>query len=125
MGLFTMFSKHNKQDDKNKFPWILLNDINQLDEIQQNINNVDIIFKHSTRCEISRIVISKFQKKHQDNTFNCSFYYLDLLNYRSLSNKIAERFKIVHQSPQLIVIEKGKLKIHASHFDILDIDLIF
>lgn len=123
MGLFNMFSDNKKQHDKNEFPWITLNDVVQLDEIQQKSDVVVVIFKHSTRCGISNSVISRFEKKYQDNTDNFHFYYLDLLNFRSLSTAIAERFKVIHQSPQLIVIEKSRLKAHASHYDILEIDL--
>ena len=42
-------------------------------------------------------------------------YYLDILNYRAISNAIAERFEVQHQSPQLIVIKEGKAIAHASH----------
>lgn len=123
MGLFNMFSENKKQQNKNEFPWISLNDGVQLDEIQQKRDVVVMIFKHSTRCAISRSVINRFEQKYNDNTDNYHFYYLDLLNYRSLSTAIAERFKVIHQSPQLIVIKSGKVELHASHYDILDIDL--
>ncbi|MDP3352995.1 MAG: bacillithiol system redox-active protein YtxJ, partial [Flavobacteriaceae bacterium] len=81
------------------------------------------IFKHSTRCGISSSVINRFEKKHQHKTDSYKFYYLDLLNFRELSAEIAECFKVIHQSPQLIVIEEGKVKVHASHYDILEVDL--
>ncbi|MCM2301970.1 MAG: bacillithiol system redox-active protein YtxJ [Flavobacteriaceae bacterium] len=123
MGLFNMFSENKKQQNKNEFPWISLNDGVQLDEIQQKRDVVVMIFKHSTRCAISRSVINRFEQKYNDNKDNYHFYYLDLLNYRSLSTAIAERFKVIHQSPQLIVIKSGKVELHASHYDILDIDL--
>jgi bacillithiol system protein YtxJ len=45
-------------------------------------------------------------------------YYLDLLAYRSISNKIAEDFNIVHESPQVIVIANGRPVYSTSHFDI-------
>lgn len=123
MGLFNMFSENKKQQNKNEFPWISLNDGVQLDEIQQKRDVVVMIFKHSTRCAISRSVINRFEQKYNDNKDNYHFYYLDLLNYRSLSTAIAERFKVIYQSPQLIVIKSGKVELHASHYDILDIDL--
>ena len=45
-------------------------------------------------------------------------YFLDLLAHRSISNEVAERFGVVHQSPQLIVIKDGKAVYDASHSDI-------
>jgi bacillithiol system protein YtxJ len=122
MGLFDMFSGVKQSDEKNKFPWIALCDVSQLDEIQQNKEKIILIFKHSTRCGISSSVINRFEKKYQDKTVGMEFYFLDLLNYRSISNEIAERFKISHQSPQIIVLQNGKVKVHASHYDILEVD---
>jgi bacillithiol system protein YtxJ len=46
---------------------------------------------------------------------NTRVYFLDLLQYRSLSQKIAEDLNVAHQSPQLIIISKGKVVQHASH----------
>jgi bacillithiol system protein YtxJ len=42
-------------------------------------------------------------------------YYLDLLNHRDISNAIAERFGVFHQSPQIIVIKDGKAIFDTSH----------
>jgi bacillithiol system protein YtxJ len=45
-------------------------------------------------------------------------YYLDLLNHRDISNEIASRFSVVHQSPQLLIVNKEKCIHNASHSDI-------
>jgi bacillithiol system protein YtxJ len=45
-------------------------------------------------------------------------YYLDLLEYRSISDIIAERFSVRHESPQLILIRDGRAVYHASHSEI-------
>ena len=42
-------------------------------------------------------------------------YFLDLLEHRDISNAIAERFDVVHQSPQIIVIKDGKAIYDTSH----------
>ncbi|TNF08335.1 MAG: DUF2847 family protein, partial [Bacillota bacterium] len=45
-------------------------------------------------------------------------YFLDLLNHRDVSNEIANRFQVVHQSPQLILIKNGVAVYNASHSEI-------
>jgi len=50
-------------------------------------------------------------------------YYLDLLNYRDISNEIATRFNVVHQSPQILGIKNGVCVYHASHENIQAKDL--
>ncbi len=78
-----------------------------------------LIFKHSTSCGISSMVLRKFGLQHADNKNQVSFHLLDLLRNRSLSNEIAQKFEIPHQSPQLLLIAHGKVELHASHYDIL------
>lgn len=90
------------------------NDLNTAIE-NSNIKNV-IIFKHSTRCIISKTVLKNFENEAENsNTENIDFYYLDLLNYRNISNEIAEQFNITHQSPQVILIKNEEAVYNASH----------
>jgi bacillithiol system protein YtxJ len=94
--------------------WIRLIDISQLDEIQslsfQEEKGV-AIFKHSTRCSISSMAKNRLDKGQS----NIPSYYLDLIQFRSISNEIANRFGIQHESPQLIIIKDGKAIEHSSH----------
>ena len=101
-----------------KLSWNHLTDLGGLNEIivlseQQPV----LIFKHSTRCSISRMALKQFE-----NEFNLqdkiAIYYLDLLEFRSISNEIASRFKIEHQSPQIVLIKNGAVIYDASHSDI-------
>ncbi len=75
-----------------------------------------VIFKHSTRCSISSVAKSRLEKSKTKN--EVSFYYLDLLTYRTLSNTIAARFRIEHESPQILVIKEGKCVYDESHMSI-------
>ena len=94
--------------------WIPLTDEKQLDEVVVNSNTVpQVIFKHSTRCSISSMAKNRLDRKDAPPGIN--FYYLDLIKYRSLSNKIARDFQVTHQSPQVLVIENGKCVYHESH----------
>lgn len=90
------------------------NDLNTTIE-NSNIKNV-VIFKHSTRCIISKTVLKNFENEAENsNTENIDFYYLDLLNYKNISNEIAEQFNITHQSPQVILIKNEEAVYNASH----------
>lgn len=92
--------------------------ISQLDEIVENSNNKTIvIFKHSTRCSISRFALKQFENEYSLED-KIDLYFLDLLNYREVSNEIANRFQVVHQSPQLLIIKNGVAVYDASHSEI-------
>ena len=87
--------------------------------IKESYENKVAIFKHSTSCFISKTVLKNFEKEIENSgEQNVSFYFLDLLAFRPISNKIAEDFGIRHESPQLIVFENGEPINNASHQDI-------
>ncbi len=122
MGLFnSLFGK--QEDEFSDFEWIPLLELNQLNEIVANsINKTQVIFKHSTRCGISRSVIKQFEKQHEELK-NIDFYFLDLIAFRNISNTIAQKFGVIHQSPQLIVLKNKKVIAHDSHHGLLAIKL--
>ncbi|WP_128543006.1 bacillithiol system redox-active protein YtxJ [Larkinella soli] len=76
-----------------------------------------LIFKHSTRCSISSTALSRLERNWSDS-LGIKPYYLDLISYRPVSNKIAEEFAVYHQSPQILLIQNGECVFDASHFDI-------
>jgi bacillithiol system protein YtxJ len=41
--------------------------------------------------------------------------YLDLIAYRSISNELADRLHVMHQSPQVLLVKDGHCTYHASH----------
>lgn len=120
MGLFGDLFK-TKEETFSNVNWIPLESEEQLNEILQNsVSKKQVIFKHSTRCGISRKVINQFEKQEIPEN-EIDLYYLDLLCFRDISNAIAVKFNVQHQSPQLIVLEDKKVIAHGSHHDILSI----
>jgi bacillithiol system protein YtxJ len=107
MGLFS-------SNQKTTFPWQKLESVEQLNAlISASTDKPTLVFKHSTRCSISVMVINKFEKQFNSELATC--YYLDLLNHRDVSNEIANLTGIEHQSPQVVVWTNGKPVYHASH----------
>ena len=125
MGIFSNIFKSSEPKEEKLLPWIALNSIEQLDDIVlASKTRKQLIFKHSTRCGISRMVLNQFIDAYNvDSDFD--LYYLDLLVYRHVSNEVAYKFQAMHESPQLLVINKGKITTHASHGAINSVDLNF
>ena len=112
-----------KSMESSNLNWNLLSEMSQIDNIIEKSNvKPQVLFKHSTRCGISSGVLRRFEKEF-DTSINMELYFLDLLRYRNISNEIADRFNIVHQSPQLIVIKNGVVVAHDSHYDLMNLDL--
>lgn len=125
MGLFDkLFSGSNEPKQEDTTPWIDLNTLEQLDVINdRSKTKTQFVFKHSTRCGISRMVISQFKKDYQLSESEADLYYLDLLSYREISSAIAETFNVMHESPQLLIIKNGVVVAHKSHGGINELDL--
>ena len=119
MSLFNSIFGNNEPSNNNlKLNWNHLSDLKQLEFLKsESFENPVVIFKHSTRCSISRMALKNFENEFNRN-YTIQLYYLDLLNHRDISNAITAQFQITHQSPQLIFIKDGQAIYHASHSDI-------
>ena len=108
----------NQNSLESKVNWIPLTFIGQLDKIVAISNEKPaVIFKHSTRCSVSRMALKKFESEY-DLEDKVDVYFLDLLEHRDISNAIATRFGVFHQSPQLLLIKEGKSVYNVSHSNI-------
>jgi len=111
--LKTLFG--SKQEQKS-LDWKVLEDIKQLDDVLKiSQEKPVVIFKHSTSCGISRMVLNQFQNNADFDENAVLLLYLDLLAHRDISNAIADKFGVLHQSPQMIIVNKGQVVYHASH----------
>lgn len=125
MSLFkNIFGSHEESKPTSKLNWKSLADLGQLNDIVNlSEEKTVVIFKHSTTCSISRMVLRNFENEYnQDN--NLEIYFLDLLKNRDISNEIASKFSVVHQSPQILVIKNGVSVYNASHENIHADDLL-
>lgn len=105
--------------------WKNLESVEQLEALIQGSYQKPIaIFKHSTRCNISALSMSRIERNWETLPADFDLYYLDLLTHRPVSNAIETLLGIEHQSPQMLFIENGQCTYHASHGDIRISDLM-
>ena len=126
MSIFnSLFGSSSREEiQPSKVNWILLTDLGQLTEIiETSAEKSVVIFKHSTRCSISRMALKQFENEFDLTLDQVTIYFLDLLAYRDISNAISLRFNVVHQSPQLLLIKNGESVYQVSHSDIDAADL--
>jgi len=122
MGFIKNLFSFNEEasESNNSLKWIQLNSLEQLDELRTVSQDMTVmIFKHSTRCGVSSMVLKEFEKSFRPNN-QTVLYFLNLLAHRDVSNAVAEQFRVQHQSPQLLVIEKGVCVKNASHYQITE-----
>jgi bacillithiol system protein YtxJ len=108
MGWFT--------SSKTDFSWEELKDSEALRQYVEKSEQVPVLFfKHSTRCSISAMAKTRFEREWDLDLEKCICVYLDLIQYRPISNEMAELLKVVHQSPQAILVVNKEVLHHASH----------
>ena len=92
---------------------MIWNSLNDFQEFESKLESGEKfgVFKHSTRCSISSMAKSRLDKV--ESSF--PVYLVKVVEERSLSNEIAEKSGVVHQSPQVLVFENGKCIFDASH----------
>lgn len=95
MGLKDLFKSPRDiaKEEIVEVPWHVLAQMDQLDALVEESKNKPVaIFKHSTRCGISRGVLKMFERNYTLNDEQLKLYFLDLLKNREISNEIASRF---------------------------------
>jgi bacillithiol system protein YtxJ len=127
MGILrSIFGNKNSEENRanDAIHWIPLTASEQLNSIvTSSSDRLQFIFKHSTNCGISNMVLRLFKENYALDAEKADFYYLDLHRYRNVSDEVASKFEVHHQSPQLLVIKNGVVVDHNSHGGITDMDV--
>ncbi len=112
--------KNNNPEARTIHPeWIVLSEMDQINDIfRLSRKSSVIIYKHSTRCgicyRIQQILIDNWD--HLEG--KAVFYYLDVIENRTISNKVAAICDVRHESPQVLVLKNGKVVYAESHYNI-------
>lgn len=119
-----MFWNKNKEESV-EIQWVELTQMKQLDEIvEESKSQTVFIYKHSTRCSISSIAMNRLERSWTEEGNKVKAYYLDLIRFRDISNAVAEKFRVYHESPQIIIIKNGEAVHSDSHMSISFDDIL-
>ncbi|MDA0713902.1 MAG: bacillithiol system redox-active protein YtxJ [Bacteroidetes bacterium] len=106
---------HRENEDQGQNLWTALTTRNHLNEVlERSESRPQVIFKHSTRCIISKMVLRNFEEESTPSDV-MDYHLLDLIAHREVSNAIASDFGVHHQSPQLIIVYKKRAVYDRSH----------
>lgn len=110
MGLFSRTNKHSS------ISWQQIDSVTALAAALDSANESPaLFFKHSTRCSISSMALSRLEGSGFLEESGLQLYFIDLIQYRDVSQSLSELSNVTHQSPQVIVIKHGNVVYHASH----------
>src|SRR5690606_31452232 len=105
--------------------WVSLNTLEQLKDINtQSLSQPVLIFKHSTRCPISSMAKRNLELDADLLPEQVKAYFLDLIQFRDISNQVSEIWNIKHESPQVLLIYNQECIYNCSHSDIDLADIV-
>lgn len=98
--------------------WKVLTKISDFHALLKQSDTIPcLLYKHSTRCELSTIMWYQLcEFKQQNSQTPC--YFVDVVSQVALSQQIAQQLNELHQSPQILLIHQGDCILEASHTDI-------
>jgi len=97
---------------------IRLTEEGQLDELWQlSFQRPVLLFKHSLACGASHAARSHVAALLRDHApaSACEFRLVEVQRARAVSDAIARRSGVRHETPQLIVLRNGVVRWHDSH----------
>ena len=86
--------------------------------LERSENQPQVIYKHSSRCSISYLSKQDLEGNMDTLTNIVDMHLLDVIEERDLSQYIAETLDVRHESPQVILIESGRVVWSGSHWEV-------
>lgn len=104
--------------------WIEVQENSQIDQIVElSYQQTCVIYKHSTRCSLSFVAKHRLESDWDKELDDVVTFYLDVIAHRGVSQEVAKRFSVYHESPQVLLIRDGECRYDVSHLDISVEDL--
>jgi bacillithiol system protein YtxJ len=97
--------------------WISLKTEDQFENIlEKSFETPQLIYKHSNACGLSSLIKQRLEKNAPPS--GVKFYFLDILRFRSISNRVADTLNVHHESPQVLLIKDARCIYDESHLGI-------
>lgn len=97
----------------------MLKKVDTMEQFEELLANNERFYflKHSLTCPISLAAYKEYEKYATEHA-EMPVYYLAVQDARPLSNGIADKYNIKHESPQAILFVNGEPIWNASHWKI-------
>lgn len=96
--------------------WTVLEDPSRLQSIiEASEKRPQVIYKHSQRCATCLFAKNQVEEAADTITEKADLYFLDVIGSRTVSNTIANELEVHHESPQIILLNRGEVVWHESH----------
>jgi len=96
-----------------------LHDVQSLDAaIAESRERPVLLFKHSRHCGVSCEALDELQSHIEGAGGDVSYKMITVQTHRPVSDAVAQRLGLRHETPQAILLRDGQIVWNASHFRI-------
>lgn len=96
--------------------WQILSEPDTVEQvIRKSQEKPQLIYKHSFRCSVCLFSKSQLEQAADQIMPKADMYFVDVVGARPVSNEIARQMDVSHESPQVMIIDKGEVIFHTSH----------
>jgi bacillithiol system protein YtxJ len=94
-----------------------LSGVDDLDQLLTASNNGPVLlFKHSHSCGVSMEALDELLAHLNDASTDAKYGIVTVQTHRSVSNEVAARLGVRHETPQALLVRDGRVVWSASHF---------
>jgi bacillithiol system protein YtxJ len=95
----------------------MIQQIHSKSELEEALRRTAVFYKHSSRCWMSARAVRQLERYARAAGAQPVFL-IDVIAQRDLSNWLTEISGVRHASPQVILMEDGQARFHASHLGV-------
>jgi bacillithiol system protein YtxJ len=96
-----------------------LSDLDMLDAaIDESRTRPVLLFKHSRTCGISAEALDELRSHLERGPAAATYKVITVQSHRRISDEVADRLGVRHETPQAILLRDGRPVWKASHFRI-------
>ena len=88
------------------------------DVIATSEERLVLLFKHSVTCGTSAQAYDELVEHLSTGQHTTQYVIVTVQTHRTLSDAVATRFNVRHETPQTLLIHKGRVVWDASHFSV-------
>jgi len=112
------FSDSARNESSNTI-WNRISGLGVIKTVLQNSNDKpQLIYKHSHRCSICFLAKEELEKVAEELNSIADLYIVNVINQREVSNSIASKLEVRHESPQVIILKNKKVVWNGSHWSV-------
>jgi len=114
-----LFGKGTEETD-----WVQLESEDAVEEVfAASGGRIQLILKHSQSCAVSFFAKQNLDSVPLEEWPEMDRSMVEVVRFRPISQYIAQKTSVRHQSPQVLVIANGEVIFHASHSEVNKVNI--